>query len=163
LSFCRRSGVVGKRPAGIVEMHCCHVVLSTDISMPSRFESMYCHVHWTYLGRQLQKSLRQSQGMLETEAQLAQVCHLCLQAQCIFLRPEGRLCMILCCKMNLLVRYTASNNAPFFFFFPTWQAVHHLLSQSKNFGNCRVMSVVCSGLLSVLSVLCGHGTCSFTV
>ena len=49
--------------------------------------------------------------MLETEAQLAQVCHLCLQVKRIFLKPECTLCMILCCKKNLLVRYTASNSA----------------------------------------------------
>jgi len=30
---------------------------------------MYCYVHWTYLGGHLQKFLRHSESMLETEAQ----------------------------------------------------------------------------------------------
>jgi len=79
---------IGNKTAGVVEMHSCRVVLSKDISMPSRCESMYCHVHWTYLGRQLQMFLRQSQSMLEIEAQLAKFFHPCLQVKCVSLRPK---------------------------------------------------------------------------
>ena len=49
--------------------------------------------------------------MLETEAQQAQGCHLCLQVKCIFLRHKRTLCVILCCNMSLLVRYIASKSA----------------------------------------------------